>query len=88
MRIRLTRSGGFAGLTRHAELDTADHPDGAELERLATEAIAAGHPKPPSGVPDGYQYELTVDDHTAHCADPHLTDAQRQLMERLLQEGA
>ncbi|MFE5584120.1 hypothetical protein [Kitasatospora sp. NPDC056531] len=29
-----------------------------------------------------------MDDHTAHCADPHLTDAQRQLFERLLHEGA
>ncbi|MYT28960.1 MULTISPECIES: protealysin inhibitor emfourin [unclassified Streptomyces] len=88
MRIRVTRSGGFAGLIHQAEVETGDHPDAAELERLATEAVAVGHPKPPPGVPDGFQYEITVNGRTAHCADPHLTDAQRRLFERLLHEGA
>ncbi|OIJ92702.1 protealysin inhibitor emfourin [Streptomyces colonosanans] len=88
MRIRVTRSGGLAGLTRHAEVETGDRPETAELERLATEAVAAGHPEPPPGVPDGFHYEITVDDHTAHCADPHLTNAQRELIQHLLREGA
>ncbi|MFF3820356.1 protealysin inhibitor emfourin [Streptomyces bluensis] len=59
MCIRVTRSGGLAGLTRHAELDTGDRPNTAELERLATEAIVARHPKPPPGIPDGFQYDIT-----------------------------
>ncbi|QHC25028.1 protealysin inhibitor emfourin [Streptomyces sp. GS7] len=70
MHIRVTRSGGFAGITLHAELETGGRPDAAELEHLAREAVAAGHPEPPPVVPDGFEYEITVDDHTAHCADP------------------
>ncbi|QRX90626.1 protealysin inhibitor emfourin [Streptomyces noursei] len=88
MHIRVTRSGGFAGLTLHAELETSGRPDAAELERLATDAVTAAEPESSPVVPDGFEYEITVDDHTAHCADPHLTDAQRQLFERLLHEGA
>ncbi|WP_449336532.1 protealysin inhibitor emfourin [Streptomyces kanasensis] len=41
-----------------------------------------------AGVPDGFHYEITVDGRTAHCAEPDLTDAQRELVSRVLREGA
>ncbi|MFG2558014.1 protealysin inhibitor emfourin [Streptomyces sp. NPDC005151] len=88
MRIQVTRTGGFTGIARHREIDTSDLTDAAEWEALAESALAAGRGTPPPGVPDGFRYRITVDDRTAHCADPHLTDAQRALISRVLKEGA
>ncbi|WUH95960.1 hypothetical protein OG900_28140 [Streptomyces sp. NBC_00433] len=87
MRIEVTRSGGFAGLTRHAALNTADHPDAGHLHALALDALA------PSGAnrdpyPDGYSYTITVDAGTVHCVDGDLTPAQRELIRTVLGEGA
>ncbi|MEV0096605.1 protealysin inhibitor emfourin [Streptomyces sp. NPDC050738] len=89
MRIQVRRTGGFAGIERHAEIDTAGRPDASEWHALADQALAGGRPAPPAGVPDGFHYEITVDGaRTVHCADPHLTSAQRELVARVLKEGA
>jgi predicted double-glycine peptidase len=40
------------------------------------------------GVPDGFQYTITVDGRTVHCADPQLTQAQRELVRTILKEGS
>lgn len=40
------------------------------------------------GVPDGFHYDITVDGRTVHCADPHLTPEQRELIQLVLKEGA
>lgn len=88
MRIQVRRTGGFAGIARHCEVDTADRADAAEWEALAQAALADGRASAPTGVPDGFQYRITVGDRTVHCADPHLTDAQRALISRVLKEGA
>lgn len=87
MRIEVTRSGGFAGLTKHAALDTADRPDAGHLHALALAALApSGANRDP--VPDGYRYVITVDTASVHCADPDLTPAQRDLITAVLGEGA
>ncbi|MFJ9526192.1 protealysin inhibitor emfourin [Streptomyces cyaneofuscatus] len=93
MRIQVTRTGGFAGISRHHEVDTEGREDAAEWESLAEEVFAAateaGTPDaPPSGVPDGFRYRMTVGDRTVYCADPDLTGAQRTLVSRVLKEGA
>ncbi|MFF2776583.1 protealysin inhibitor emfourin [Streptomyces sp. NPDC058052] len=82
MRIRVRRTGGFAGIERTAEVEVT----GPEWESLAS-AVLAG-PEPGRVVPDGFSYEITVDGRTVRCADPHLTDAQRTLVTRVLKEGA
>lgn len=91
MHIRVTRSGGLAGLTHQAELDTTGRPDAAELERLATSvvsgAVAGSRAAPAAGVPDGYQYSVTVDDRTVEFADPDIDEAQDELVDRVLREG-
>lgn len=92
MRIEVRRTGGFAGVERRAEVDTADRPDadvwralaGAVLEEAATGDPTRGAP----GVPDGFGYEITVDGRTVRCAEPRLTGAQRELVSRVLREGA
>jgi len=88
MRIQVRRTGGFAGIERHAEVDTAGRPDAEEWRALAEGALASGRGTPPAGVPDGFGYEITVDGRTVYCADPRLTDEQRALVSRVLKEGA
>jgi len=88
MRIQVSRTGGFAGIERRAEIDTSGRPDAAEWHALAKAALDEGHAEPSIGVPDGFHYEITVDGRTVHCADPHLTEAQRALITRVLKEGA
>ncbi|MDI9834658.1 protealysin inhibitor emfourin [Streptomyces sp. KAU_LT] len=88
MRIQVRRTGGFAGIERHAEVDTAGRPDAEEWHALAEGALVSGRGTPPAGVPDGFGYEITVDGRTVYCADPRLTDAQRALVSRVLKEGA
>src|SRR3954454_12977338 len=70
--VTVTRSGGFAGLTKHAELDTSDQPDAAKLEdavrALGAKDLGSGRPQP-----DRYVYRLEGRD----AADVLDTDATR-----------
>ncbi|MBM7439233.1 protealysin inhibitor emfourin [Streptomyces sp. HB132] len=88
MRIQVSRTGGFAGIARQGEVETAGRPDAADWEALAEAAVAVGRGGPPAGVPDGFRYRITVGDLTVDCADPRLTEAQRTLISRVLKEGA
>ncbi|MFD7442223.1 protealysin inhibitor emfourin [Streptomyces sp. NPDC059909] len=88
MRIQVRRTGGFAGIERVAEVDTSGRPDADEWHALAEEAVRDGRGTPPVGVPDGFQYQLTVDGKTVYCADPRLTEPQSKLISRVLKEGA
>ncbi|MEU4212631.1 protealysin inhibitor emfourin [Streptomyces sp. NPDC026206] len=88
MRIVITRTGGFAGIERRAELDTCGRPDATHLEALAHRALAPGRDAAPRGVPDGFHYEIDVDGRSVHLADPHLTEDQRELIRTVLKEGA
>ncbi|MFI9290481.1 protealysin inhibitor emfourin [Streptomyces gardneri] len=83
MRIRVRRTGGFAGIERSAEVEVSD----PEWESLAATVLADGDGDT-RGVPDGFSYEITVDGRTVRCCDPHLTEAQRTLVTRVLKEGA
>ncbi|MFD8146582.1 protealysin inhibitor emfourin [Streptomyces sp. NPDC059708] len=90
MRIEVVRTGGFAGIERRAEVDTSGRPDAEEWQALALLAL---RPDPraaegPGGVRDGFSYRITVDGRTVSCHDPHLSDAQRSLITRVLKEGA
>ncbi|MEV5429051.1 protealysin inhibitor emfourin [Streptomyces sp. NPDC052701] len=88
MRIQVRRTGGFAGIERRAEVDTSGRADAHEWHVLAEKAVAAGRDTPPAGVPDGFGYRITVDGRTVYCADPRLTEEQRELVSRVLREGA
>ncbi|OEU85061.1 metalloprotease [Streptomyces abyssalis] len=87
MRITVTRTGGFGGLTRRATLRTDGRPDAAELAALARSALAEGRAEPSTGVPDGFHYEIETDDGTTYCADPRLTEAQSALIGKVFREG-
>ncbi|GAA1216229.1 hypothetical protein GCM10009665_02550 [Kitasatospora nipponensis] len=87
MRIQVTRTGGFAGRTLRAELDTVERIDAPHVHALAREAVAGAARTPGYGVPDGYHYAIAVDGRTVHCADPSLTDSQRELVSLVLHQG-
>ncbi|GAA1583970.1 hypothetical protein GCM10009804_45410 [Kribbella hippodromi] len=61
MIVTVTRSGGFAGLTKHGELDTSAEPDADRLEAAAraleAKDLGSGRPQP-----DRYVYRLEVRD--------------------------
>jgi hypothetical protein len=88
MRIQVRRTGGFAGIERFAEVDTTGRQDAHEWHALAREAATTARTTPPVGVPDGFSYQITIDDHTVYCADPRLSEPQRKLITRVLKEGA
>ncbi|MFE5731215.1 protealysin inhibitor emfourin [Streptomyces sp. NPDC056528] len=88
MRIRVRRTGGFAGIERSAEVDTAGRADAGVWTALTEAVLTADEGGDGSRVPDGFSYEITVDGRTVRCGDPHLTEAQRTLVARVLQEGA
>ncbi|MFE9423429.1 protealysin inhibitor emfourin [Kitasatospora sp. NPDC006697] len=87
MRIEVTRTGGFAGRTTRAELDTDARIDAPHVHALAREAVAGASRTPGYGVPDGYHYAIGVDGRTVYCADPNLTDSQRELISLVLNRG-
>jgi hypothetical protein len=75
--VTVTRSGGFAGLMAHGELDTTAEPDADRLEAavhaLDPTRLGSGRPQP-----DLYVYRLEVRD--TPDADPtHLTVAEQDL---------
>ncbi|MEU6930587.1 protealysin inhibitor emfourin [Streptomyces sp. NPDC046385] len=88
MKIRVVRTGGFAGIEKSAEVETDGRPDDERLRSLAREALAAPPPPETRGVPDGFGYEITIDGKTVKWADPHLTEEQRELIQLVLKEGA
>ncbi|MGW0463757.1 protealysin inhibitor emfourin [Streptomyces sp. NPDC003027] len=87
MRIRVRRTGGFAGIERSAEVDTSEQEDAVEWHTLADAVLRDGDDDGPE-VPDGFSYEITIDGATVHCADPRLTQVQRALIGKVLKEGA
>ncbi|WP_030384628.1 protealysin inhibitor emfourin [Streptomyces sp. NRRL S-241] len=89
MRIRVVRTGGFAGIERRAEVDTAGRPDEGEWRALAQLALRPGPPGHPADrVRDGFSYRITVDGRTVACEEPNLSEAQRTLISKVLKEGA
>ena len=78
----------MALIFRNPSATDHDNCDARHLEALAHQAVETGQITASRGVPDGFHYEIVVDGRTVHCADPHLSDAQRELVRTVLKEGA
>lgn len=76
----MTRSGGFAGITRRAEAETADDPD---LDTLAEQIdlAAFGEPRP---APDRFVYTIEIGDARARVTEADLAGPLSELVQRLL----
>ena len=92
-RLRLTRSGGLAGLDMVASVDVDELPASTAsqvhqaLARLDTDARAVPAPGPPQGA-DRYQYDVEVmNEHGRHsfvAHEPHVPPSLRALVDLLL----
>jgi hypothetical protein len=91
--VEVVRSGGFAGLTRAAAMDTAelDGERAEQLRKLVDESqIQSLTSAPPgSGAADRFQYHVTVtrDDHRTSVVlnESNMPDAARRLVRWVLQ---
>ena len=81
MRITMDRSGGFANIRLHREVDTATLPpaEAAEIERLAAAAIKS--PASSDPMPDAFTYVITIDG--ARCVMTEPAGAWGTLIEAL-----
>ncbi len=86
MRIAVTRSGGVAGIRRHAEVVTAGRGDAAARHDLVRRADLAGVP-PHQPAPDRFVYTIIVDGHEVTVGEAELTEPLRELADRVLAEG-
>ena len=92
MRIEVTRSGGFAGLTLRAEVDTDLVPDGPVLVALAADSGWGDGATPAADhsadlARDVFVWRITVHSRPAVLPDTALSGAIRDLAERTLAEG-
>lgn len=86
MKISVTRSGGFAGITRRAEVDTDQRPDAGDWKHLVDRADLSDRGHPP-GKPDRYVYRIDVDGRTAHVGEADLDEPTRALIDRVFAAG-
>ena len=91
MIVRHERSGGFAGITVNAEVDSASlsAKQAGELKGLVEKAFPSDQPKKKSALmPDQFEYEFVVEDgdktKTYQLNDQTLTDEMRALSKWLI----
>lgn len=85
MRIAVTRSGGFAGLVRSREADTADSPQLADL--LSRAALPAVPAERGSAAPDRFVYLIRVGEGDAVTVHENALDGPlRELVDTVLAE--
>ena len=92
VRIEVVRSGGFAGLTRAATMDTAelDNERAQQLRELVEESQIQSltSARPRSGAADRFQYDVTVTrgDHRTSVVlyESDMPDAARRLVRWVL----
>jgi hypothetical protein len=81
--VAVTRSGGFAGLVRRAEADSADHPAMTGL----LEEIRLDDLPDFERLPDRYVYDIDIGERRVRVSEPELGGPLRELVE-LVMPGA
>ncbi|MFB9836163.1 protealysin inhibitor emfourin [Actinoallomurus acaciae] len=83
MRVAVTRSGGFAGLVRRAEVDSADHPAVAGLiDNVSLDEVPQHRPQP-----DRYVYDIQIGDRSAQVGEADLHGPLRELVDHVMSHG-
>ncbi len=87
MRIEVTRSGGFTGVTLRNAVETSSlGPRGEELERLANAARQAHVPRAALAHPDGLSYEIRIDGESYRMQDGTMPAEWSKLIEAVVTE--
>ena len=81
--MAVTRSGGFAGMVRHAEIDSADHPSVAGL----IDAIRLDDVPEPKPEPDRFVYDIAIGDHAARVGESDLHGPLHELVDHVMAHG-
>lgn len=80
MKVTVVRRGGFAGITRRGESDTADDP---ALRDLVTQ-VDLGTTPAPGRAPDRFTYEIDIGGEVATVGEAQLTGPLRALINHVL----
>jgi hypothetical protein len=83
VRVAVTRSGGFAGMVRRAEIDSADHPAVARL----IDDVHLDEVPTPTGAPDRFVYDIEIGDHSAQVGEADLHGPLRALVDHVMTHG-
>ena len=86
--LRLTRTGGLAGIAMEATVDTGElEPAAADRILAAARRADASSPHAAPGLPDAFTYELEIDDggrtRRVRLSDPDAPEALRPALEVL-----
>jgi hypothetical protein len=90
VRVQIKRSGGIAGLTLAAEVDTSrlDADTAARVEQ-AVENVVESPPEPTPAQPDRFHYEITLPDRgkSVRLPEQQLPSDLAPLIEQLSEKG-
>jgi hypothetical protein len=81
--VAVTRSGGFAGMVRRAEIDSADHPAVAGL----IDDVRLDEVPEPTGQPDRFVYDIQIGDRSAQVGESDLQGPLRALVDHVMTHG-
>ncbi|HYE73281.1 MAG TPA: protealysin inhibitor emfourin [Blastocatellia bacterium] len=94
MKIVCERTGGFAGLTLRAEVDSAElsASELRKMEKLIKEAKLFDQPAKTEGsMPDQYQYDLTIEDegrtHSIQTNDTAVSEETLELIDWVIKKA-
>jgi hypothetical protein len=84
VKVAVTRSGGFAGLVRRAEVDSADHPAVAGLiGDIRLDEVPESKPQP-----DRYVYDIQIGERSAQVGEADLHGPLRELVDHVMAHGS
>ena len=88
MRVRVTRKGGFAGLTLAADLDTNElGEDAPRVERSLEQLLAGDQPSRPPR-PDAFEYHFELPDRGSVAVPEHeLPQDLQPLLDEFAKKG-
>ena len=86
MKITVTRSGGFAGLTRVWSVEVSNHSESEQWKALI-DRLPWGQNDKTSEEPDRYSYLVRCDQNEARISERALTGPWRELLDRVRQIG-
>ncbi|MEU6750258.1 protealysin inhibitor emfourin [Spirillospora sp. NPDC046719] len=80
VKVTVVRSGGFTGIRRRGEADSATDP---MLARLVGR-VDLGSVPPPGRIPDQFIYDIDIDDRHATVGEAQLSGPLRELVHHVL----